>query len=164
MPSLAAPAEIAANPANKLVLQLSTGGTVVIQLRPDIAPRHVERLQTLVRQGFYNGLTFHRVIPGFMAQGGDPKGTGEGGSSLPDLKAEFSAMPFLRGTVAAARTGDNIDSANSQFFIVYLPNAGLNGNYTAFGRVISGMDAVDKIAPGEPPAEPTKIVSATLGG
>jgi peptidylprolyl isomerase len=164
LPSMAAPAEIAANPANKLILQLSTGGTVVIQLRPDIAPRHVERLQTLVRQGFYNGLTFHRVIPGFMAQGGDPKGTGEGGSSLPDLKAEFSAMPFLRGTVAAARTGDNIDSANSQFFIVYLPNAGLNGNYTAFGRVISGMDAVDKIAPGEPPAEPTKIVSATLGG
>ena len=164
LPSIAAPAEIAANPANKLILQLSTGGTVVIQLRPDIAPRHVERLQTLVRQGFYNGLTFHRVIPGFMAQGGDPKGTGEGGSSLPDLKAEFSAMPFLRGTVAAARTGDNVDSANSQFFIVYLPNAGLNGNYTAFGRVISGMDAVDKIAPGEPPPEPTKIVSATLGG
>jgi cyclophilin family peptidyl-prolyl cis-trans isomerase len=164
LPSIAAPADIAANPANKLSLQLSNGGTVVIQLRPDIAPGHVARIQTLVRQGFYNGLTFHRVIPGFMAQGGDPKGTGEGGSSLPDLKAEFSAMPFLRGTVAAARTGDNVNSANSQFFIVYLPNAGLNGNYTVFGRVISGMDAVDKIAPGEPPAEPTKIVSATLGG
>ena len=164
LPSIAAPADIAANPANKLSLQLSNGGTVVIQLRPDIAPGHVARIQTLVRQGFYNGLTFHRVIPGFMAQGGDPKGTGEGGSSLPDLKAEFTAMPFLRGTVAAARTGDNVNSANSQFFIVYLPNAGLNGNYTVFGRVISGMDAVDKIAPGEPPAEPTKIVSATLGG
>jgi cyclophilin family peptidyl-prolyl cis-trans isomerase len=164
LPSIAAPADIAANPANKLSLQLSNGGTVVIQLRPDIAPGHVARIQTLVRQGFYNGLTFHRVIPGFMAQGGDPKGTGEGGSNLPDLKAEFSAMPFLRGTVAAARTGDNVNSANSQFFIVYLPNAGLNGNYTVFGRVISGMDAVDKIAPGEPPAEPTKIVSATLGG
>jgi cyclophilin family peptidyl-prolyl cis-trans isomerase len=164
LPSIAAPADIAANPANKLSLQLSNGGTVVIQLRPDIAPGHVARIQTLVRQGFYNGLTFHRVIPGFMAQGGDPKGTGEGGSSLPDLKAEFSAMPFLRGTVAAARTGDNVNSANSQFFIVYLPNAGLNGNYTVFGRVISGMDAVDKIAPGEPPAEPTKIVSATLVG
>jgi peptidylprolyl isomerase len=164
LPSIAAPADVAANPANKLTLQLSNGGTVVVQLRPDIAPKHVERIQTLVRQGFYNGLTFHRVIPGFMAQGGDPKGTGEGGSSLPDLKAEFTAMPFLRGTMAAARTGDNVDSANSQFFIMFVPNAGLNGQYTVFGRVISGMDAVDKIAPGEPPAEPTKIVSATLGG
>ena len=164
MPSIAAPADVAANPANKLTLQLSNGGTVVIQLRPDLAPQHVARIQQLVRQGFYNGLTFHRVIPGFMAQGGDPKGTGEGGSSLPDLKAEFTAIPFLRGTVAAARTGDNVDSANSQFFIVFVPNAGLNGNYTVFGRVISGMDAVDRIAPGEPPAEPTKIVSAALGG
>ena len=163
-PSIAAPADVAANPANKLTLQLSNGGAVVIQLRPDLAPQHVARIQQLVRQGFYNGLTFHRVIPGFMAQGGDPKGTGEGGSSLPDLKAEFTAIPFLRGTVAAARTGDNIDSANSQFFIVFIPNAGLNGNYTVFGRVISGMDAVDRIAPGEPPAQPTKIVSATLGG
>ncbi|MEA3057672.1 MAG: hypothetical protein QOF34_487, partial [Sphingomonadales bacterium] len=102
LPSIAAPADIAANPANKLSLQLSNGGTVVIQLRPDIAPGHVARIQTLVRQGFYNGLTFHRVIPGFMAQGGDPKGTGEGGSSLPDLKAEFTAMPFLRGLRAVA--------------------------------------------------------------
>jgi peptidylprolyl isomerase len=164
LPSIAAPADVAANPANKLTLELSNGGTVVIQLRPDIAPKHVERIQTLVRQGFYNGLAFHRVIPGFMAQGGDPKGTGEGGSPLPDLKAEFTALPFLRGTVAAARTGDNFDSANSQFFIMFVPNAGLNGQYTIFGRVISGMDVVDKIAPGEPPAEPTKIVSATLGG
>ncbi len=163
MPSIAAPADVAANPANKLMLQLSNGGTVVIQLRPDIAPQHVARIQTLVRQGFYNGLTFHRVIPGFMAQGGDPKGTGEGGSSLPDLKAEFTQMPFLRGTVAAARLGDNENSANSQFFIVFVPNASLNGQYSVFGRVISGMDAVDKIAPGEPPADPTKIVSATLG-
>ena len=163
-PSIAAPADVVANPANKLTLELSNGGSVVVQLRPDIAPKHVERIQTLVRQGFYNGLSFHRVIPGFMAQGGDPKGTGEGGSTLPDLKAEFSALPFLRGTVAAARTGDNVDSANSQFFIVFIPNAALNGQYTIFGRVISGMDAVDKIAPGEPPAEPTKIVRATLGG
>ena len=165
LPSIAAPADVAANPANKLTLELSNGGTVVIQLRPDIAPKHVERIQTLVRQGFYNGLAFHRVIPGFMAQGGDPKGTGEGGSTLPDLKAEFTPLlPFLRGTVAAARTGDNFDSANSQFFIVFVPNAGLNGQYTIFGRGISGMDAVDKIAPGEPPPEPTKIVRATLGG
>ena len=163
LPSLAAPAEVAANPANKLTLELSNGGTVVIQMRPDVAPRHVERVQTLVRQGFYNGLTFHRVIPGFMAQGGDPKGTGEGGSSLPDLKAEFSALPFLRGTVAAARLGDNPDSSNSQFFIMFVPNANLNGDYSVWGRVVSGMDAVDAIAPGEPPAEPTKIVRAYLG-
>jgi cyclophilin family peptidyl-prolyl cis-trans isomerase len=164
LPSIAAPADVAANPANKLTLELSNGGTVVIQLRPDLAPRHVERIQALVRQGFYNGLSFHRVIPGFMAQGGDPKGTGEGGSTLPDLKAEFTAVPFLRGTVGAARTGDNVDSANSQFFIMFIPNAGMNGQYTVFGRVISGMDTVDKIAPGEPPPEPTKIVRATLGG
>jgi peptidylprolyl isomerase len=163
MPSIAAPADVAANPANKLSLELSNGGTVVIQMRPDIAPRHVERVQTLVRQGFYNGLTFHRVIPGFMAQGGDPRGTGEGGSSLPDLKAEFSSLPFLRGTVAAARLGDNPDSSNSQFFIMFVPNPTLDGQYTIWGRVISGMDAVDAIAPGEPPAEPTKIVRATLG-
>src|SRR4051812_32109782 len=164
LPSMATPPQVVADPNNKLTLVLSNGGTVVIQLRPDLAPNHVQRIQTLVGQGFYNGLTFHRVIAGFMAQGGDPKGTGEGGSSLPDLKAEFSALPFLRGTVAAARTGDNVDSANSQFFIVFIPNAGLNGQYTIFGRVISGMDSVDKIAPGEPPADPTKIVRATLGG
>src|SRR4051794_1721287 len=163
LPSIAAPADVAANPANKLTLELSNGGTVVIQLRPDLAPKHVERIQALVRQGFYNGLAFHRVIPGFMAQGGDPKGTGEGGSSLPDLKAEFTPMPFLRGTIAAARTGDNVDSANSQFFIMFAPNAGITGQYTVYGRVTSGMDAVDKIAPGEPPPEPTKIVKAYLG-
>ena len=162
MPSMAAPPEVAANPANRLTLVLSNGGTVVIQLRPDLAPNHVQRIQTLVQQGFYNGLTFHRVIPGFMAQGGDPKGTGEGGSTLPDLKAEFTNMPFLRGTVAAARA-TSPDSANSQFFIMFMPNAGLEHNYTVFGRVISGMDAVDKIEPGEPPANPTKIVSAHLG-
>jgi len=162
-PSLAAPAEVAANPANKLSLELSNGGTVVIQMRPDLAPHHVERVQTLVRQGFYNGLTFHRVIPGFMAQGGDPKGTGEGGSSLPDLKAEFTQIPFLRGTVAAARLGDNPDSSNSQFFIMYVPKPDMIADYSAWGRVVSGMDAVDAIAPGEPPVQPTKIVRAYLG-
>lgn len=161
-PSIAAPPEVVANPANRLTLVLSTGGTVVIQLRPDLAPHHIERIQTLVRRGFYNGLTFHRVIPGFMAQGGDPKGTGEGGSELPDLKAEFTAVPFLRGTVGAARA-EHPDTGNSQFFIMFVPNSSLDNNYTVIGRVISGMDAVDKIAPGEPPAEPTKIVSATLG-
>ena len=162
LPSIVAPPQVAADPNNKLTLVLSNGWTVVIQLRPDLAPNHVQRIQTLVGQGFYNGLTFHRVITGFMAQGGDPKGTGEGGSTMPDLKAEFTEMPFLRGTVAAARA-DADDSANSQFFIMFLPNRTLEHHYTAFGRVISGMDAVDKIAPGEPPPEPTKIVSAHLG-
>ena len=163
MPSIVAPAEIAANKANHLFLELSTGGKVEIVLRPDLAPHHVERIQALVRRGFYNGLTFHRVVPGFMAQGGDPKGTGEGGSELPDLKAEFTAVPFLRGSFGAARTTAP-DTANSQFFIMYAPHPELDGNYTVMGRVISGMDAVDAIAPGEPPAEPTKIVRAYLGG
>ena len=162
LPSMAAPAEIAANPANTLNLELSNGGKVVIQMRPDLAPHHVERIQMLVRQGFYNGLKFHRVIPGFMAQGGDPKGDGSGGSPLPDLKAEFTNMPYLRGTVAAARA-DKDDSANSQFFIMFAPNVGLENKYTAWGRVVAGMDAVDKIAPGEPPPEPTTIVRAYLG-
>lgn len=162
IPSIVAPADIVANKANHLFLDLSSGGTVEIVLRPDLAPHHVERIQTLVRQGFYNGLTFHRVIPGFMAQGGDPKGTGEGGSSLPDLKAEFTVVPFLRGTVGAARA-NSPDSANSQFFIMYAPHPELDDNYTVIGRVISGMDAVESIAPGEPPTQPTKIVKAYLG-
>src|SRR5689334_15327414 len=162
MPSILAPAAIADNKANHLFLQLSDGGTVEIVLRPDLAPNHVERIQTLVRRGFYNGLSFHRVIPDFMAQGGDPKGTGEGGSDLPDLKAEFTAVPFLRGTVGAARAS-NPDSANSQFFIMFVPNSSLDGDYTVIGRVVSGMDVVDRIEPGEPPANPTKIVKAYLG-
>jgi len=161
--SIVAPAEVAANPANKLTLELSNGGTVVILLRPDLAPHHIAQIQTLVRRGFYDGLTFHRVIPGFMAQGGDPKGTGEGGSDLPDIKAEFTSVPFLRGTVGAARA-QSPDSANSQFFIMFAPNSSLDNDYTVIGRAISGMDAVDKIAPGEPPADPTKIVRAYLGG
>ena len=162
LPSIVAPPAVAANKADHLFLQLSTGGTVEIVLRPDIAPRHVERIQTLVRRGFYDGLTFHRVIPGFMAQGGDPKGTGEGGSDLPDLKAEFTQMPFLRGTLGAARANCP-DSANSQFFIMFAPHPELEHNYTAVGRVVSGMDAVDAITPGEPPTEPAKIVHAYLG-
>ncbi len=161
-PNVVTPAEVAANPANKLTLQLSNGKSVVIQLRPDVAPRHVERVQTLVRRGFYDGLTFHRVIPGFMAQGGDPKGNGTGGSELPDLAAEFTEMPYMRGTVGMARAGEE-NSANSQFFIMFAPSAELWGKYTVFGRVISGMDAVEGIAVGEPPAEPTKIVKAILG-
>jgi peptidylprolyl isomerase len=161
-PSVLAPAEVAANRANHWFLDLSNGGTVEIVLRPDLAPHHVERIQTLTRQGFYNGLIFHRVIPDFMAQGGDPKGTGEGGSSLPDLKAEFTSVPFLRGSVGAARA-DSPDSANSQFFIMFVPHPELNGKYTVIGRVVKGMDVVDKIAPGEPPPDPTKIVRAYLG-
>src|SRR5205085_12185778 len=162
LPSMAAPAEVAANPANTLTLELSNGGKVVIQMRPDLAPHHIERIQTLVRQGFYNGLSFHRVIPGFMAQGGDPKGTGEGGSSLPDLKAEFTAVPFMRGVLGAARA-NSPDSANSQFFIMYAPHPELDDNYTVMGRVVAGMDAADAIALGEPPAQPTTIVHAWLG-
>nr|WP_246449261.1 peptidylprolyl isomerase [Sphingomonas sabuli] len=157
------PAAIAADPANKLTLNLSNGGTVVIQLRPDAAPNHVQRVQQLVSQGFYDGITFHRVIAGFMAQGGDPTGTGQGGSKLPDLTAEFNTLPHLRGTVGAARTADNPNSGNSQFYIMYVPNNSMNGEYTVFGRVIAGMDVVDSIAKGEPPAEPTKIVHASLG-
>jgi len=160
--SILAPAAVEANKANHLFIQLSSGGTVEILLRPDLAPHHVERIQTLVRQGFYNGLTFHRVIPDFMAQGGDPKGTGEGGSNLPNLKAEFTDVPFLRGSFGAARA-DSPDSANSQFFIMYAPHPELDNNYTVFGRVIAGMDAVDGIAPGEPPEQPTKIVKMWLG-
>jgi cyclophilin family peptidyl-prolyl cis-trans isomerase len=156
------PVEIVADPANRLTLILSNGGTVVIQMRPDAAPMHVQRIQTLVRQGFYDGTIFHRVIPGFMAQGGDPLGTGQGGSKLPDLEAEFNSLPHFRGTVAAARAQDP-NSANSQFYIMFAPKASLNGNYTVFGRVISGMEAVDQIATGEPPQEPTKIVHARLG-
>ena len=162
MPSIVAPPQVVADKTNHLFLDLSTGGTVEIVLRPDLAPHHVERIQTLVRRGFYNGLTFHRVIPGFMAQGGDPKGTGEGGSELPDLKAEFTMVPFLRGSVGAARASSR-DSANSQFFIMYAPHPELDDNYTIIGRVVAGMDAVDSIAPGEPPEQPTKIVKAYLG-
>ena len=156
------PAAIAADPNNHLHLQLSNGGTVTIQLRPDAAPNSVQRIQTLASQGFYNGTPFHRVIPGFMAQGGDPTGTGGGGSKLPNLKAEFNSLPHLRGTVAMART-DDPDTANSQFYIMYAPNISLDGKYTVVGRVTSGMAAVDGIAPGEPPQNPTKIVNAWIG-
>ncbi len=150
-------------PENMLKLELSTGGTVTILLRPDKAPLAVERIKTLTRQGFYNGLGFHRVIEGFMAQGGDPKGDGSGGSTYPDLPAEFNDMPHVRGVMAMARAGDP-NSANSQFFIMLMPNLGLDGHYTPVGRVISGMDSVDSIAKGEPPANPTKIVRATILG
>ncbi len=161
--SITTPAEIAADPANKWTLELSNGGKVVIQLRPDIAPQHVYRIQQLTTAGFYNGLTFHRVIPGFMAQGGDPQGTGQGGSKLPDLQAEFNAMPHLRGVASMARA-ESPNSANSQFFIMLAPRMTLDNKYSAFGRVVEGMTTVDTIAVGEPPAQPTRIVRATIGG
>jgi peptidylprolyl isomerase len=161
--SLNAPAEIAADPANHLNIQLSNGGTVVVLLRPDVAPHHVQRIQTLVSSGFYNGTVFHRVIPGFMAQGGDPQGTGQGGSPLPDIAAEFNDLPHLRGVMSMARAEDP-NSANSQFFIMLAPTFKLDHDYTGFGRVIAGMQFVDQIAPGEPPAAPTKIVRAWLDG
>ena len=146
---------------NILLLDLSTGRRVAIRLMPDWAPAHVERVKTLARQGFYDGVVFHRVIDGFMAQTGDPTGTGQGGSELPDLEEEFNPMPHVRGTVSMARAASE-DSANSQFFIVFYPRFSLDRNYTNFGRVIAGMDAVDAIARGEPPSNPTRIVQASL--
>jgi peptidylprolyl isomerase len=151
----------APTPDNILHLDLSTGGRVTIQLRPDAAPRHVERIKTLTRQGFYNGLLFHRVIEGFMAQTGDPTATGEGNSKLPDLAAEFNSLPHLRGTVSMARTSDP-NSANSQFFIMLAPRFSLDNKYTVFGRVTAGMNFVDAIEKGEPPAEPSRIVRASM--
>ena len=147
--------------AETLTLTLSTGGDVVIRLRPDVAPGHVERIAGLARDGFYDGIVFHRVIPGFMAQGGDPTGRGSGGSDLPDLKAEFNAEPHVRGTCSMART--NVpDSANSQFFICFDDAGFLDRQYTVWGQVESGMDYVDALPVGEPPANPGKIVKATV--
>jgi peptidylprolyl isomerase len=151
------------DPENLWYLDLSTGGRVVIWLRPDAAPKMVDRVKELTRQHFYDGLAFHRVIDGFMAQGGDPKGDGTSGSTLPDMKAEFNFLPHVRGAVSAARTADNEDSANSQFFIVFQPRLTLDHKYTVFGRVIEGMDYVDAIQRGEPPANPTKILHAYIG-
>jgi cyclophilin family peptidyl-prolyl cis-trans isomerase len=154
-------AEPVATPDNLWHLTLSSGGEVVVQLRPDKAPVHVARIKTLTRAGFYDGLTFHRVIEGFMAQTGDPQGTGQGGSPLPDLKAEFNDTPHMRGTVSMARANEK-DSANSQFFITFMPVLRLDNNYTAFGRVVSGMQYVDAVQRGEPPATPSRIVKAWI--
>ena len=150
----------------KLTLTLDTGdgkgGDVVIRLRLDLAPAHVERITTLAKQGFYDGVVFHRVIPGFMAQGGDPTGTGTSGSDLPDLKAEFSSEPHKRGTCSMART-QAPDSANSQFFICFDDARFLDNQYTVWGEVESGMDHVDALPKGEPPRDPGKIVKASVG-
>ena len=156
-----APTPTAQDLENMLVLDLSTGGRVTIQMFPAVAPAHVERIKTLTRQGFYNGVIFHRVIDGFMAQTGDPKGTGQGGSELPDLKAEFNNTPHLRGTVSMARTNEP-DTANSQFFICFQPRFSLDKKYTVFGRVTSGMQFVDAIERGEPPVNPSTVTQASI--
>ena len=146
--------------AEKLTFSLESGD-VVIKLRPDLAPGHVERITELAQEGFYDGVVFHRVIPGFMAQGGDPTGTGMGGSDRPDLKAEFNPEPHVRGTCSMART-QVPDSANSQFFICFDDAHFLDGQYTVWGQVESGMELIDDLAVGEPPANPSKIVKATV--
>ena len=143
------------DPENTLYLDLAHG-RVVIQLFEKSAPNHVARIKELAREGFYDGVTFHRVIPGFMAQSGDPTGTGRGGSEKPNLKAEFSQLPFERGTCGAARTQDP-NSANSQWFICFQATPHLKGQYTVWGQVMSGMEHVDAIQTGEPPASPDKI-------
>ena len=153
------------NPDNVLVIELSSG-PVYIELLPDIAPQHVERIRRLAGEGFYDGVVFHRVIEGFMAQTGDPTGTGTGGSSYADLPAEFSNVPYERGIVGMARTNDP-NSANSQFFIMFGPAPPLNGAYTVFGRVVAGMEHVDAIKKGDPRrngmvAEPDRMTRARL--
>lgn len=142
---------------NTLLLETSKGA-VKITLRPDLAPGHVTRIKELAREGFYDGIVFHRVIAGFMAQTGCPKGTGTGNSKKPDLKAEFNKEPHVRGTCSMARTSAP-NSANSQFFICFGDTSFLNGQYTVWGQVTEGMDAVDALAKGEPPRSPDRIIS-----
>lgn len=155
------PATAQATLDNVILLDLKDGRVTVL-LRPDLAPKHVERVKQLTREGFYDGVVFHRVIDGFMAQTGDPTGTGTGGSNYPDLPAEFTnKAKFVRGTIGAARAQDP-NSANSQFFIMFAPGPFLDGQYTIWGQVVGGMDAVDKIKRGEPPSNPDKIVKAQV--
>jgi len=149
-----------ADPDNTLILD-TTKGRVVIALRPELAPGHVERIKTLARKGFYDGVVFHRVIDGFMAQTGDPTGTGTGGSKLPDLKAEFTSEPHVRGVCSMARSSQP-NSANSQFFICFGDARFLDKQYTVWGKVTEGMENVDKIKRGEPVRDPDKIVSARM--
>lgn len=148
----------AADPENTILMQVSSGGTIVMELKPDVAPEHVSRIKKLTREGFYDDIIFHRVIDGFMAQTGDPTGTGTGGSKYPDLPAEFSDENFGRGVVGMARAASP-DSANSQFFICFDDCSFLNGQYTVFAEVTDGMEYVDAIQKGEPPANPDKIIS-----
>jgi len=149
-----------AQAADQIVMELKCGA-VVIDLRPDLAPKHVAQIKTLASRGFYDGIIFHRVIAGFMAQTGDPTGTGRGGSDLPDIPAEFSSEPYVRGTVGMARSSSP-NSANSQFFIMFTEYPSLNGNYTVWGKVSSGMDCIDQINKGEPPANPDKIIKMSV--
>ena len=149
-----------ADPENTLILE-TTKGRVVIEMRPDLAPKHVEQIKKLARQGFYNGVAFHRVIEGFMAQTGCPNGTGTGGSDLPDLQAEFNSEPHVRGVVSMART-NYPHSANSQFFICFDDAGFLDKQYTVWGKVVEGMENVDKIKRGEPVQNPDKIVKARM--
>lgn len=153
----------AASDADTLKLELSSGGTVTIDMLPDRAPAHVERIKELTREGFYDGVVFHRVIDGFMAQTGDPTGTGTGGSDKADLPAEFTDYQYKRGTVGMARTA-NPNSANSQFFICFSDDgcSFLTGQYTVWGQVSDGMEFVDSIKRGEPPADPDTIVKAMI--
>lgn len=148
------------DPENTLLME-TTKGDVVIKLRPDLAPKHVERIKELAREGFYDGVIFHRVIEGFMAQGGDPDGTGMGGSSKPDLPAEFSTEPHVRGICSMARS-QMPNSANSQFFIVFGDAAFLDNQYTVWGAVVEGMDNVDKFKRGEPVQDPDKMISVKV--
>ena len=152
---------MAADPENTLIMTLE-GGDVVINLRPDLAPGHVDHIKALAREGFYDGVVFHRVIPGFMAQGGDPTGTGMGGSDKPNLTAEFSREPHVRGVCSMARS-QSPNSANSQFFICFDDARFLDGQYTVWGVVESGMEHVDALPKGEPPRTPGKIVKMTIG-
>jgi peptidylprolyl isomerase len=151
---------MAADPENTLIITLE-GGDVVINLRPDLAPKHVEQIKALAREGFYDGVVFHRVIPGFMAQGGDPTGTGMSGSSKPNLPAEFNAEPHVRGVCSMARSSSP-NSANSQFFICFDDATFLDRQYTVWGVVESGMEHVDALPKGEPPREPGKIIKARI--
>jgi peptidylprolyl isomerase len=164
--SVATPSSAMAQEGKPHLLLELKNGTVDIELLPEVAPKHVERVETLVKQGFYNGVVFHRVIDGFMAQTGDPTGTGMGGSDLPDLPAEFSNEPFVRGVIGAARSSDP-NSANSQFFITYADASHLNGQYTVWGKVVSGMEFVDALKKGDQAqngmvADPDKIISAKI--
>ena len=148
------------DPENTLIIE-TTQGRVVIQLRPDLAPNHVARIKQLVREGFYDGIVFHRVIDGFMAQTGCPHGTGTGGSTYPNLKAEFNAEPHVRGVCSMARAASP-DSANSQFFICFDDATFLDRKYTVWGKVIEGMEAIDKIKRGEPVQNPDKMLSVKV--
>jgi peptidylprolyl isomerase len=166
--AMLAPAPVHAQGKDTLRLE-TTKGNIVIRLRRDIAPNHADRILTLAKEGFYNNVPFHRVIDGFMAQTGDgQRGDGTGGSKYPDLKQEFSKVPYQRGVVGMARKGNSVDSANSQFFIMFAPNSGLDGQYTVIGEVIPGMDVVDKLKKGSQSqngavTDPDKIVRATPG-